>query len=91
MPDPSPRIKVREGAAAWREVEGETIVLQLESSLYLGINAAGTVLWPAMVEGATADDLTDRLASAFSIDRSRAAADVETFLALCREHNLLEA
>ena len=88
--DKGSRIKLREGAASWREIDGETILLDLESSKYLGLNRAGTVLWPAIVHGSSKDELTQRLAAEFELDPDQAARDVDAFIAACRERNLLE-
>ncbi|HUP72467.1 MAG TPA: PqqD family protein [Acidimicrobiales bacterium] len=84
------RVKLREGAASWREIDGETILLDLESSKYLGLNRAGTVLWPAIVTGSSRDELIGRLVSEFDLERDRAARDVDAFIATCRDRNLLE-
>lgn len=83
-------IKVREGAAVWRELDGETVLLHLESSLYLGLNKTGTVLWPAMVAGTTRDELVARLVDAYGVEEEHAARDVDAFLDACRQQGLLE-
>ena len=83
------QVKVREGAAVWREIDGETVLLALDSSLYLGLNATGTTLWPAMVDGATHATLVDLLVQKYDIDRSRAHSDVIAFVEACRDHELL--
>jgi hypothetical protein len=83
-------IKLREGCTAWREVEDETVVLHLDSSTYLGVNAAGTLLWRAMTRGATRSDLVEQLVSTFGIEGDRAAADVDAFIDDCRRRGLLE-
>lgn len=89
-PDDAEPVKVRSGAVVGREVEGETILLEVESSMYLGLNRTGTVLWPLMVEGTTKADLVEQLMSAFDIEASRAEADVDAFVEVCQARNLLE-
>jgi hypothetical protein len=84
------QIKLREGAASWREIDGETILLDLDSSKYLGLNRAGTVLWPAIVQGSSREELVALLATEFDLDAERAARDADAFIAACRERNLLE-
>jgi hypothetical protein len=86
-----PMIKVREGAASWREIDGETILLDLDSSKYLGLNRSGTLLWPAIVKGSTRTELVQKLVREFEIDSDLAARDVDVFVGACRERNLLEA
>jgi hypothetical protein len=85
------RVKLREGAVAWQEVDDETIMLDLRTSTYLGVNPSGTVLWSALVKGTTEDELVDRLATTFDISRERATGDVDAFLADCRARDLLES
>lgn len=85
------QIKARQGAAVWREIDGETVLLHLESSMYLGLNATGTTLWPAIVQGTDRDRLVDLLVDRYDVDRGTAGDDVDAFLEVCREHALLEA
>jgi hypothetical protein len=84
-------IKLRQGAASWREIDGETILLDLDTSKYLGLNRAGSALWPAIVHGSTRDELVSRLATEFDLETDRAANDVDAFVAMCRQRNLLES
>lgn len=84
------RVRLRDGAVAWQEVEGETIMLELRTSTYLGVNPSGTVLWSALVEGATASELAGRLVAEYKISDEQAIGDVEAFLADCRGRDLLE-
>jgi hypothetical protein len=85
------RIKVRDGAAVWRQVEDETVLLALDSSTYIGLNRTGTQLWPLMIEGTTRRELVDLLMSHFDVDAAQATADVEAFVDACDEHGLLIA
>ena len=84
------QVKVRDGAAVWRTIDDETVLLVLDSSLYLGLNETGTVLWPRMVTGTSKRELVDELTANFDIDADQAAHDVDRFIEMCREHELLE-
>ena len=83
------RWKLRDADLDWREVEGELVALDLRESRYLAINRTGQVLWTALAEGATEDELTDRLVEAFDIERARAAADVTAFTTDLESRGLL--
>ena len=74
----------------WREIDGEVVILDRREGRYLAVNPSGTVLWPALVEGASEDSLVDRLAGRYSIDRDRARADVREFLDWLTGQGLLE-
>ncbi len=75
----------------WREVEGEVVALDDRSSEYLAVNRTGAALWPALVEGATRDELVTRLVEAFDVDRESAAADLDRFLGSLESRALLES
>lgn len=83
-------LTLRTGAVSWREVDGETILLDLARSEYLGVNASGTVLWRLIAAGATRAQLMTALREHFHLDDEGAAADVDSFLATARERGLLD-
>jgi hypothetical protein len=75
----------------WREIDGEVIALEARGSTYVAANGAGTVLWRALAEGTTPDAMADELVRAYGIDRERAVADIEHFLAQLSDQGLLAA
>jgi Coenzyme PQQ synthesis protein D (PqqD) len=83
-------LKLREGAAEWREVEGQVLVLDLEDSDYLIVNRTGAAVWPALVAGTTREELIELLTSTFDVDAESAAANLDEFLSTLRERRLLE-
>jgi hypothetical protein len=82
-------LRLREGVH-WREAEGQVIALDLSGGLYLTINRSGAALWPMLQEGATRDDLVNRLAGEFELPPERARADVDAWLAALDAQHLLE-
>jgi hypothetical protein len=89
MGEPEIRLMLRDADVDWREVEGELVVLDQRESRYLAINRTGRVLWAALADGATQDELIERLVESFDIERARAAADVEAFTAELESRDLL--
>ena len=83
-------LRVRTDALEWREVDGEIVALDLRRSVYLAINPSGALLWPALVEGATRDDLVTRLGEEAGISPEVASEDVDRFLSDLAEHGLLD-
>ena len=83
-------LRIRDGAVEWREVEDEIVALDVRSRTYIAVNRAGAALWPAIVRGADREELADRLVERFGVSTEQASADVDTFLAELREHDLLE-
>jgi hypothetical protein len=82
--------RLRQGALAWREIDGEIVALEVESSTYIAANRTGGVLWQRLTEGATEQDLVAELMSRFDIEAARAQTDVADFLAALDERGLLE-
>jgi Coenzyme PQQ synthesis protein D (PqqD) len=72
--------RVRPDGVAWRDVGGDVIVLDVDRSLYHGINSSGAPLWHALVGGASASELVDELARRHPEAAHRAEEDVRAFL-----------
>jgi hypothetical protein len=82
-------LRLRSEGVTWRSVESEIVVLDQRDSSYLAVNEAGAVLWPLLLEGATRSRLRDELSERFGIDADRAGTDVDVFLGLLAERDLL--
>ncbi len=82
-------LRLRPEALQWREIEGEVVAVDLETSSYLGANEAGAVLWRALATGATKEELAALLVAEFDIDAEQAASDTDAFVAQLRENDLL--
>ena len=83
-------IRLKTRALEWREIDGELVALEADSSLYLAANPAATLLWKRLATGATRAELCDALVSEYAIDRGLAERDVDAFLAQAREFQVLE-
>ena len=82
--------RLRTDGLAWREIDGEMVAVDVRSSNYLGANPAGLLLWRALAEGATRDELVARLVEAFEVEPDRAGTDVDSFLSTLADRDLLE-
>jgi hypothetical protein len=82
-------LRLREDAIEWREVEGEIVALDLESSEYIAVNRTGAAIWPLLAEGARRDALAARLVVEYGIDEDSAARDVDAFVKTLSERDLL--
>ena len=74
---------------AWRQTGEEVVVLDLQGSVYFGLNATAAPLWTMLARGTTREELVARLVRDRRIDRGRAEADVEEFLAALVESGLV--
>lgn len=87
--DEQERFTVAASAAVWREVDGETVVLDLRHAEYLGINPTGSALWAALVNGANLQDLVAVLTDRFGAPQEQARRDASAFVLSCRERGLV--
>jgi len=83
-------MKLRKNGLTWREIDGEIILLDLESSTYLTTNRTGTVLLRLLVDDRATEELVSALVDAFSISRELAEADVSSFVQTLSDKGLLD-
>lgn len=82
-------ISLRREGLAWRAVDREVVVLDLQTSTYFSLNNSGSVLWQLLAEGTTPDRLSQELAQSCGLDPVQAGDDVHRFLAKLDSHRLL--
>ena len=82
-------MKARQEDVVWREVEGQTVILDLKTSSYLTTNVSGTRMWQLLQDGRQQLELEEELISAYGISEEDAKRDVISFLDMLRENNFL--
>ncbi|MGS0683809.1 PqqD family protein [Nakamurella sp. GG22] len=86
-----PRIyRIAAGRAAWRGVGDEGVVLDLDQSVYFGLNRTAGTLWPLLIRGCTKADLVATVLAASPTSEASARADVAEFLATVDAAGLFE-
>lgn len=83
-------LRLRADRLQWLEADGEVVALDERSLVYLNANPSGALLWQALGEGATRDELVGRLVEAFDVDDVTARRDVDRYLADLESRGLLE-
>ncbi len=54
----------------------ETVVLNLQTGRYCGLNSTATRFWELVAEGASVSDAVDRLVEEFDVERAELEADL---------------
>ena len=85
------RLRLRLDGLHWVESDGDIVALDDRSLQYLSANPAGAVLWQALVEGTTREDLVGRLLEEFDVEETVAARDVDSFIVELTRLGLLES
>jgi len=73
----------------FQEVGGETVLLDLESEQYFGLDAVGTRIWQLLGEGAGAETVVEILVAEYDVERETLAADVSSLLDQLAEAGLI--
>ena len=77
-----------------KEIVGDYIVVPtgenyLDFGAVISINDSGAFLWKQLQDNKSVDELSSALAEEYGIETDVAKADVEEFVALLKEHNLI--
>ncbi len=70
-------------------LDGESVLLDLESKHYYRLNESGSAIWRAVESGAEPHAIADALVSAFNVSEPEARAAVDGLLADLSEKGLL--
>jgi hypothetical protein len=73
-----------------REMQGESILLQLDRESYFGLDEVGTRMWNVLVESPTVNDAARLLEDEFDVDGEALWTDLRRFVAELEEAGLVE-
>jgi hypothetical protein len=82
-------LRLRSEGLEWRQVEDEVVALDTPTASYVAVNRSGAKLWAALAGGATREELIDTLVSEFAIAREQAANDVDAFVQMLVEQDMI--
>ena len=74
-----------------RLVGDETVLLDLSSGIYFGLDGVGKRIWETVAEGRNLAETATVITSEFEVDEAQAQADVIEFAKDLVERGLLEA
>jgi hypothetical protein len=73
------------------ELEGEAVLLNVETGIYYGLDEVGTRIWKCLEEGLTREDMVLRLLDEYDVEASALRRDVSEFLATLESNGLISA
>ena len=65
---------------AWRLVDGEAVILNLDSSEYFSLNAAGAAIWEKLGKGETPDRIHAAICEEFEVPPAKALEDISALI-----------
>jgi hypothetical protein len=75
--------------AAWRRLEGEAIILDLNTSVYYSLNDTGALIWERLGAGDEPGSIADALCEEFSVNAESAERDIEQLVSHLLKESLL--
>ena len=72
-----------------RLVGDETVLLDLASGHYFGVDGVGKVIWESVSTGKTLAETVDAIVAEFDVEKPQAEADVTAFASQLVERGLL--
>ena len=75
----------------FQEVSGETVLLDLASEQYFGLDEVGTRIWALLNEGSDLGGIIERLLEEYAVGREELERDVRALLGQLLEAGLIAA
>ncbi len=87
-------MKIKKGFAK-REIAGSFVVVPVGSTIrefngMITLNESGSFFWDCFLKDITAQQAVDMVTNEYDVDRETAAKDVEKFIKLLKDNNLIE-
>ena len=73
-----------------QEVDGEMVLLDMESENYFGLDEVGTAIWQAMQEKETLKEVFDVLLEQYEVEAEMLENDLSDFVGKLQESGLIE-
>lgn len=84
------RFARRDGVAS-EVIEGEAVIIDLESGVYYSLDKVGGRIWALLLEGRCLDEVGAAVVAEYLVDEETARRDLERLVAQLVEERLLEA
>lgn len=71
------------------EIDGETILLNLQTGVYSGLNEVGTIVWKFVQQGGTMQSIRDHICRDYVVDPEECLADLQALLMEMEQQRLI--
>ena len=79
----------RSPRTAWRVIEGEAVILSLDTKAFRGLNPVGSRVWELIDGRRSVDEIVEAIAREFDVAPERAAEDVRAFVRALLDRGLV--
>lgn len=71
-------------------LDGQAVVLNLDSGQYFGLNEVGTILWQGLEQGRSLEQITESLLENYEVGRVELRRDLTELVSALKQRRLLE-
>ncbi|HOW26980.1 MAG TPA: PqqD family protein [Elusimicrobiota bacterium] len=74
---------------AWRKVEDEVVILDLETSVYYSLNSTASRIWELLGEGMAEDDIVEKVSDEYNQSEKVVKKDMTGLIQKMKKEKLL--
>ncbi len=71
------------------DLEGEAVLLNVETGIYFGLDAIGTRIWGLLEQGASEGEILARMLEEYDVEPNHLKSDLSDFLRLLQTNRLV--
>ena len=91
QPENLPERFMANPAVVFRELDGETVLLNLDSGVYFGLDAVGTRVWTLLLEHGTPAPVCAQMEHEYEVERDPLERDVQRLVRELHQKGLIVA
>ena len=76
----NPRYFINNDKVAWRIIDGEAVIMNLNKGNYYSLNNSGAMIWNMLSENKDRSNIVEEILKEFKVSKSRAEKDLDTLL-----------
>ncbi|HLH72554.1 MAG TPA: PqqD family protein [Chloroflexota bacterium] len=76
-------------SVVYAELEGEAVLLNVETGVYFGLNGIATDIWKLFERGASPEEIVHQLVEEYDVEPAVVQEDLDRFLDSLRSHGLV--
>jgi len=73
----------------FQELDGETVLLDMQSGYYYGLDAVSTTIWKKLAAGESLSSIFDALLAEYDVSKEQCRQDMMTFLVQLEQKKLI--
>lgn len=71
---------VRNPSVLWTELDGQFLLMDIESGAYFELTGVGSAIWRALESSCSEADIVDHIVERYSVEKQECERDVRTFV-----------